>query len=202
MGLFDDAGIDAEDLDTGLKDGPHDAILTEVDGYYVAQKVDDKIGREHVYVVFEYTTPDHGFPVKDFFEILPKGMKITDCDDTDDSYNKYTGRGGVEVRQTEKKYYLRKFRELKANLIALGVPETQVNNVDPKDLKGTAVVIVTKKKGKSGFAQIESVSVPGSSGTSLPKPTSFVSAQPTVASAPTVATAAPAAAVGANPFAR
>jgi hypothetical protein len=202
MGLFDDAGIDANDLDTGLKDGPHDAVLTEIVGRHPANNLDAR-GIQRYYSVFSWTTPDHDYPVKDFFEVLPEGRSFADLDDTDDSYNVYTnGRTQKQVRQTELAYFRGKYRTLKLYYISLGVPEDKVNSVEESDLLNMKAVIVTKKN-RGGFAQIVTVTVPGSSGVTLPTQ-SAVQNQPTQtvsASAPASATTAPAG-TNVNPFAR
>jgi hypothetical protein len=199
MGLFDDAGIDEQelnDLDTGLKDGKHPAVLTDLP-LHEKTKEDGTVTR---YQVFEWTVENHDWPVKQFFEILPPGLTLATCDDTDDSFNVYNGRRG-QVRQTQKAYYRGKMAALKRQYESLGIPEERMNTVSKEDLKNLKAVIETTRN-KQGYAQIDKVSVPGASGTSLPKPPVGPVMNGATASVPDFVPTAGTGSVGVNPFAK
>lgn len=193
MGLFDDAGIDTNDLGTDLKAGDHPATITDI----VRSKESENTPGEF-YHIWEYTTPDHDWPIRKFFRILPPGRTFADLDDTDDSFNVYTGRGNRVVRQTEKNFYLSKYRDIKRWIVQHGVDEEDVNSVDVSDFVNMSVTITTSTN-KKGYAQVDAVTVPGASGATLPTVSSAPTVNPNVSvSAPASASVAPA---GTNPFA-
>jgi hypothetical protein len=193
MGLFEDAGIDASDLDLGLSDGQHPAVISKI-----TERQPGKKDPSVFYQVWEYTTPDHDYPIMEFFQILPEGKRLADCDDTDDSFNVYENpRTGKTVKQTELNYFRGKYRQLKSRMVSVGVPEDKINAVSSRDLINTPVTITTKRRG--AYANIVDVVVPGAAGVSLPSRSAGATSTDASASDTASATTAPA---GSNPFAR
>lgn len=194
MGLFDDAGIDAEaDLDSVLKDGDHPAEITDI-----IKSKESQATPGTFYHTWEYTTPDHDWPIRKMFRILPPGRTFADLDDTDDSFNVYTTTKRT-VRQTERAFYRQKYQEIKRWIMQHGVDEDKVNSVDVNDFVHMNVIITTFTD-KKGYAQISGVTVPGASGTTLPTVSNVQTATPTATESVT-ASASPVPA-GTNPFAR
>ena len=167
MGLFDDAGIDADELATGVLDpGDHKAVLTAI-----SLETYPKYGRDDYDVpnyVLEYSVENFDFALKEFFPVLPDGVTFANLDDEDDTFNVFTARGRT-VNQTERKWWSSNYASLKRRLVSLGVEESRVNSVALDDLVGTEVVLTTDLN-KKGFARITKVSVPGASGVKLPTP--------------------------------
>lgn len=199
MGLFDDAGIDPDDLVTGLEDGPHPAVLSKVfqKDFKYGNKIDPEATRPNL--VFEYEVEGAAFPVNKLFPIAPG--PISEMDDTDDTYNVYPVKTRI-IRQTEQAFWRGQYRNLKQWLIGHGVDPADVNRVDPQDLVGTKVVLSTKRS-KTGFTNAVNVAVEGASGTSLPTRSASASAQTSAsATAPASAVSAPTGTVKVNPFAK
>lgn len=199
MGLFDDAGIDADELDSGLADGKHPAVLSAVERKDVPIKRGEEETRPQL--VWVYMVDGYEFPLQKFFPIL-EGKKLSDCDDTDDSFNTYsTARG--EVRQTERAYWKSQYRSLKMWVIGHGVAEEHVNSVNPADLVNTRVLLSTKRNAK-GYANPVGVTAPGASGATLPT-TPAPTANPATSASVTATASAPSAPTGTapitNPFA-
>lgn len=193
MGLFDDAGIDASELNVGKLVGDYKAVVTNVE-----QK---KSKKDDPYLVFSYTLPESDFPVQDWFILLPEGKTFADLDDTDGEAHAYDTAKGAHVKQTELAFYKRAYKNLKARLVDLGVPEDQVNSVNPEEVIGTEIILTLRENPKSDFPTISKVTIPGASGTSLPTIAPAATPTASATSAPASASAA-AAPSGVNPFAK
>ncbi len=159
MGLFDDAGIDAEELAVSGKApiGTFDAEITN------SEQVLSKKGDP--YIVFTYVIKEHEWPIQDWFRILPEGRKIPDLDNE----LVYQPARGRMPAQTEKEFFTNAYKQLKRRLMDFGVAPERVNSVDPSEFIGHHVQLTLGDNPNNNFPKITKVTTPGASGTTLPK---------------------------------
>lgn len=151
--LFGDLDVaGAEELSSGVPDGPRNAILTGVEVQFGKKDPNAR------FLVFSYTPEGYNFSVNEW-KGIPSGRPET----WDNTIRDGKGRTQYDRNQLALSF-------LKARLVSLGVPEDRINSVQPSDLIGTPC-IVTFKKDANGYSQVTKVALPGDSGVSLPQAT-------------------------------
>lgn len=122
------------------------------------------------YLVLHFTIDGEKYSIQEWFRV--SGKPSDEWDDVQPVNGKDGPRffkSGKNVGKpvTEKYELTQSYSNLKRRLLSVGVPEDKVNAVGRDELVGIDVILTTTLNGK-GYAQIERVTVPGASGTSLP----------------------------------
>lgn len=123
------------------------------------------------YLVLHFTIDGEKYSIQEWFRVSNKPS--SEWDDvnpllTKEGSPRYFQSGKNKGQPRTEKYELtQSYANLKRRLLSIGVPEDKVNVVGRDDLVGTDVILTTSLNPR-GYAQIERVTVPGASGTSLP----------------------------------
>lgn len=154
------------------------------------------------FIVLHFSIEGEKYSIQEWFRVSNKPSD--QWDDVNpllakDGSPRYFQSGKNKGKPRTEKYELtQSYANLKRRLLSVGVPEDKVNAVGRDDLVGTQVILTTSLNPK-GYAQIERVTVPGASGTSLPGKSAAAGSNPfATSSAAAPASAAPATG---NPFA-
>lgn len=123
------------------------------------------------YLVLHFTIDGEKYSIQEWFRV--SGKPSDEWDDVqavkskDGTPRLFKSGKNVGKPVTEKYELTQSYSNLKRRLLSVGVPEDKVNAVGRDELVGIDVILTTTLNGK-GYAQIERVTVPGASGTSLP----------------------------------